>query len=271
LIGFHIGRAYHDTRWNVTTMKIHNALMSIVVLFAICAFAVAEEGKAKSDSAKSDAPKADSKGWYNLFNGKDLAGWKKAEENEDTIKVVDGEIVIKGPRCHLFYAGPVKNADFKNFRWKCELLTKPHANSGMYFHTEYQQNDWPKKGIEVQVNNTHGDPRKTASLYRIKDVMNDAPAKDNEWFTQEVIVKGKHVVVKINGKKVNEWTQPDDFEREAGWEHAVISTGTFALQGHDPDSEIHYRKVLVKPLPDDAGEKSKKDGRGGAKRRKRDA
>src|SRR5687768_6805038 len=97
-----------------TTMKIHNAVMSILVLAAISTLAVAEEGKATSDSTKADAPKADSKGWYSLFNGKDLSGWRKAEENQDTIKVVDGVIVIKGPRCHLFYAGPVKNADFKN-------------------------------------------------------------------------------------------------------------------------------------------------------------
>jgi hypothetical protein len=214
-------------------------------LFACCGVVMAAEENKKT----GDAPKPDKDGWYQLFNGKDLTGWKKAEENPDTIKVEGGEIVIKGPRCHLFYDGPVEKADFKNFIWKCELMTKPKANSGMYFHTKYQANDWPKKGMEVQVNNTHGDPRKTASLYRAKDIMNDSPAKDNEWFTQEVKVDGKHVVVKINGKVVNDYTEPKDFEREAGWEEAVISSGTFALQGHDPDSEVHYRKVMVKPLP----------------------
>jgi hypothetical protein len=48
---------------------------------------------------------------------------------------------------------------------------------------------------------------------------------------------------------VNEYTAPKDLKREAGWEKNVISSGTFALQGHDPNSETHYRKVLVKPLP----------------------
>jgi hypothetical protein len=199
--------------------------------------------------AKSEAPKPDKDGWYQLFNGKDLTGWKKAEENQDTIKVVDGEIVIHGERCHVFYDGPVEKSNFKNFEWKCELMTKPKANSGMYFHTKYQPTDWPKKGHEVQVNNTHGDPRKTGSIYRAKDVMNNSPAKDNEWFTQEVIVKGQHVTVKVNGKVVNEYEEPKDAKRESGWENAVISSGTFALQGHDPGSEVHYRKVMVKPLP----------------------
>jgi hypothetical protein len=99
------------------------------------------------------------------------------------------------------------------------------------------------------VNTTHSDPIKTGSLYRLKNVMNDSPAKDNEWFTQEVIVQGNHVTVKVNGKVVNEYTQPDDLKREEGWEKAVIGSGTFALQAHDPKSEVHYRKVMVKPLP----------------------
>jgi hypothetical protein len=214
-----------------------------MILFAGVAFAA--ESKTGGEALRPDKD-----GWYNLFNGKDLTGWKKADENPDTINVVDGKIVIKGPRCHLFYDGPVEKANFKNFQWKCELMTKPKANSGMYFHTKYQATDWPKKGIEVQVNNTHGDPRKTGSLYRAKDIMNNSPAKDNEWFTQEVIVNGRHVTVKVNGKVVNEYEEPKNVQREAGWEDAIISSGTFALQGHDPESEIHYRKVMVKPLKD---------------------
>jgi hypothetical protein len=203
-----------------------------------------------SAASEGEAPQPDEDGWYSLFNGKDLTGWKKAQENEDTIKVVDGEIVIKGDRCHLFYDGPVNDANFKNFEWKCEILTKPNSNSGMYFHTEYQRRGWPSKGIEVQINNTyHRDPIKTGSLYRAKNIMNNSPAKDNEWFTQHVIVDGRKVTVKINDKVVNEYEEKDPPERERGWERNVLSSGTFALQGHDPGSEVHFRKVLVKPLP----------------------
>ena len=143
----------------------------------------------------------------------------------------------------------MNDADFKNFEWKCEIMTKPRANSGMYFHTKYQADGWPSTGVEIQVNNTHDDPRKTGSIYAVKDVMNNSPAKDNEWFTQHVIVNGRRIIVKVNGKVVNDYTMPENFKREAGWENNVISEGTFALQGHDPGSEIHYRKVLVKPLP----------------------
>ncbi|HEY3395618.1 MAG TPA: DUF1080 domain-containing protein [Lacipirellulaceae bacterium] len=216
--------------------------LSTLLLLCLCI-------KSAAAASEDEAPQPDEEGWYSLFNGKDLTGWKKAEENEDTIKVVDGEIVIKGDRCHLFYVGPVNDANFKNFEWKCEILTKPNSNSGMYFHTEYQRRGWPSKGIEVQVNNTHRDPIKTGSLYRAKNIMHNSPAKDNEWFTQHVIVDGRKVTVKINDKVVNEFEEKDPPERERGWERNVLSSGTFALQGHDPGSEVHYRKVLVKPLP----------------------
>ena len=196
----------------------------------------------------ADAPKPDKDGWYELFNGKNLDGWKITEENPETFKVEDGQIVAHGEVAHLFYDGPVENHNFKNFEWKCEVMTKPQANSGMYFHTKYQPNGWPAVGIETQVNNTHGDPRKTGSLYQIQDVMNDAPAKDNEWFTQSVTVKDNHVTVKVNDKIVNEWTQPEGFKREGNWEKAVLGSGTFCLQGHDPGSETRYRSVKVKPL-----------------------
>jgi hypothetical protein len=206
-------------------------------------------GLAANATIAADAPKPDKNGWYSLFNGKDFTGWKVTNDNPDTFKVENGEIIAHGEVAHLFYDGPVENHNFKNFQWKCEIMTKPNSNSGMYFHTKYQEEGWPAVGIECQVNNSHSDPRRTGSIYRLKDVMNDAPAKDNEWFTQEVIVKGRKITVKVNDKVVNEYTLAKDLKREAGWEKNVLSSGTFALQGHDPGSEVHYRKVLVKPLP----------------------
>lgn len=205
-------------------------------------------GLAAMPLAAAEAPKPDKDGWYQLFNGKNLDGWKVSEDSPETFKVVDGEIVAHGDVAHLFYDGPVENHDFKDFEYECEVMTKPKANSGMYFHTKYQPKGWPTTGIECQVNQTHGDPKKTGSLYNIKNVMDKSPAKDNEWFTQNITVKGNKVTVKVNGEVVNEWTQEPDFKREDGWKDAKLSSGTFALQGHDPESETHYRSVKVKPL-----------------------
>ena len=186
-------------------------------------------------------------GWISLFDGKSLDGWK-ANENPTTFEVRDGEIVVHGVRSHLFYVGDVMNHDFKNFEFKADVMTKPSANSGIYFHTKYQDGGWPDAGFEVQVNNTHRDPKKTGGLYDIKDVF-EVNAKDNEWFTEHITVEGKHVVVKVDGKTVVDWTQPEDFVPPKNHKLRVIDHGTFALQGHDPGSEVHYKNIMVKPLP----------------------
>jgi len=182
-------------------------------------------------------------GWIRLFDGKTLDGWK-ASENPDSFHVKDGTIVVNGPRGHLFYDGPVQDRDFKNFHFKAEVLTKPNANSGIYFHTEFQESGWPSVGYEVQVNVTHRDPKKSGGLYGVRDVA-DPPAKDNEWYTQEIIVEGKRIVSKINGKVLVDYTEPDGLEGGR-----KLSSGTFAIQAHDPGSVVYIKDIQVKPLGD---------------------
>jgi hypothetical protein len=186
-------------------------------------------------------------GFVPLFNGKDLTGWK-ANESPETFKVEDGKIIANGNRSHLFYVGDVKNHDFKDFELKAQVLCKTNSNSGIYFHTQFQDKGWPEKGFECQVcANGYKDPRKTGSLYAVKDLA-EAPAKDDEWFDYHIIVKGKSVTTKINGKVVVEWTQPDDWAPPKGMAGRKLSSGTFALQGHDPGSRVEYKNIRVKPL-----------------------
>ncbi|WKN45362.1 3-keto-disaccharide hydrolase [Tunicatimonas pelagia] len=187
-------------------------------------------------------------GWTKLFDGKSLDGWK-ASENPETFSVEDGMIVVDGPRAHLFYVGDVYDHSFKNFEFKADVKTMPGANSGMYFHTEYQDEGWPNKGYEVQVNNSHTDWRRTASLYGVDDVRG-APADDNEWFTQHIIVQDSLVTIKVDGEIITEYVEPKDVKEDAGSSGRYLDTGTFALQGHDPESKVYYKNIMVKALPD---------------------
>lgn len=187
-------------------------------------------------------------GWIALFDGQSLEGWR-ASENPGTFRVEDGVIVVHGSRAHLFYVGPVGNHDFTNFEWKADIRTFPGANSGMYFHTEFQESGWPEKGYEVQVNNSHTDPRRTGSLYAVDDVL-EAPAQDGEWFTQHVIVEGKRVRILVDGRQLVDYTEPAGVSRDGGMAGRVLSSGTVALQGHDPESQVHYRNIMVRILPD---------------------
>jgi len=186
----------------------------------------------------------DEAGFQSLMDGKTFNGWKSATEHTNTWTIEDGAFVAHGDRCHLFFVGDEK--PFKNFHLKVDVMTGPSSNGGIYFHTKYQAEGWPKGGFECQVNNTHGDWKKTGSIY---DVANTGltSAQDNKWWTQEIIVEGNTVTVLVDGKKVLQYMEPagvqagSDFQRKLG-------EGTFALQGHDPKSVIHYKNIRVKRL-----------------------
>jgi len=187
---------------------------------------------------------ADDAGWIGLFDGKTLKGWK-ANEKPEQWKVVDGAIVANGQRSHLFYVGDdEKNpASFDNFHFQAEIMTKPGSNSGVYIHTAFQAEGWPAVGYECQVNNSQADPVRTGSIYYV--VKNYVPpAKDNEWFTMEIVVQGKNVVTKVDGKVIVDFTEPDGTLSGT----RKLSKGTFALQAHDPGSTTMYRNIKVKKL-----------------------
>ena len=186
-------------------------------------------------------------GWISLFDGKSLDGWK-AGENAGTFSVRDGAIVAHGPLCHLFYMGPVYYGDFKDFELKVDVMTEPGANGGVFFHTQYQEKGLVAKGFEVQVNNSdRTDPLRTGSLYKMQDVR-ETPAKDREWFTMHVVVEGKHVTVDAGGRKLVDWTEPQPPKPPSDRLGRVLSSGTFALQGHDERSTVYYKNIHVKPL-----------------------
>lgn len=189
----------------------------------------------------------DEDGFHELLNGKDLTGWK-VNENPDSFKVVDGELVALGERSHLFYVGSVGGAKFTDFEAKLVILTKPSANAGFYFHTEFQDEGWPKKGYEAQINATHKDPKKTGSLYAVENVMDIAPHKDNEWFEYHIIVKGSRIIIKVNGETTVDYTEPEGGPVIEGPFDRKLSSGTIAIQCHDPGSEVHFKSIKVKPL-----------------------
>jgi len=190
--------------------------------------------------------------WVELFNGKNLEGWRP-QGNLHSWTVSEGLLRADGPTCHLFYQGPVRNADFRNFELEVEAMTRPECNSGVYFHTTYQDTGWPGRGFEVQINNTQpGERKKTASLYNIRNLYRQY-VPDGEWFTLNLQVRGKNVQVRLNGMLTVNYTEPTPAIVPAfGMEkERYLGRGTFALQCHDPRSKAAFRSVRVRPLPDD--------------------
>ena len=185
-----------------------------------------------------------------LFDGKSLAGWKPSKNSpEGTYKVVDGVLQVRGGQGHLYFVGADGKASFKNFEFTAKVKTYKGANSGIYFHTAYQDAGWPAAGYECQVNATHADKKKTGGLYAVKDVMDVAPAPDDEWFDYRIRVEGKRIQVWINGKQTVDFTEPADWTPPKGMAGRKVGAGTFALQAHDPGCKVDYKDIKVETLP----------------------
>ena len=187
-------------------------------------------------------------GFTSLFNGKDFTGWKLS--NEASWSIENGAIKANGTPGHAFYDGPFRNHLFRNFELKVDVMTRANSNGGVYVLTEYQEKGFPRKGFEIQVNNSYVKDRvKSGSLYHVQDVLDNSPAKDDEWFTEHIIVKDNTITVRVNDKEVVSWTQPADWSggRE-GAGRAIGTPGTIALQAHDPNSTVYYRNIRIKPL-----------------------
>lgn len=208
-------------------------------------------------------------GFVPIFNGKDLSGWKSNEETPGCFSVEDGALKVKGGRAHLFYVGADGKAGFKDFELKLKVKTLPNANGGIYFHTQFEPKGWPSKGYECQVNASHKDARKTGSLYGVVDVLVLAPGKepprgslashirdkapntDGEWFDYHITVKGSKITLKVNGETTVEWTEPEGFDPAKALLNMPgrkLGSGTFAIQGHDPESTTYYKDIQVKVL-----------------------
>jgi hypothetical protein len=202
-------------------------LLSLLVLAAGLSFAAAEEG------------------FTELFNGKNLEGWTPSSEAPESFSVKDGVLVVKGGRSHLFYTGPANGGKFKDFELKVRAKTFPGANSGVYFHTAPQAEGWPNQGYECQVNSTHKDPKKTGSLYGVKNIV---VLKDG----QEVPKGGESEVrakaPSTDGEVTVDYTEPAGGPGDKNFSGRKLAEGTFGIQAHDPESEVHYERFAVKPL-----------------------
>jgi hypothetical protein len=194
----------------------------------------------------ADDTKSGSVGFVQLFNGRDLSGWKEHPDNKGKWSVQDGCLTATGPVTHLFS----ERGDYENFVYRMEVKINDKGNSGQYFRAQFAKGFPP--GYEAQINSTHSDPIRTGSLYpafirdrqkqrelRGKLVVTDMLVKPDEWFTQEVTADGNHIIIKVNGKKTV------DFVDESN----AYTKGHFAIQHHDPTCKVMVRKVEVKELP----------------------
>ncbi len=199
-------------------------------------------------------------GWRELFNGKDLAGWK-ANADAGAFTVVDGALKAHAThprnRGHLFFTGARTEGleRFRDFELEAVVRGEPGSNSGIFFHTDMETRDGVlhlKNGYEVQLNSAPREKRKTGSLYAVVD-LDTSPVDETQWFTVAIRVQGARITVQVNGRTTVDYTEPPGVaaQRPPERKGRVLRAdgGAIALQAHDDKSTFYFKSIRVRTLP----------------------
>lgn len=187
-------------------------------------------------------------GLKSLFNGKDLAGWKSHPDSKSVFAVTpEGWMNVKNGRGQL-----ETEAQFGDFVAQLECFSNgKHLNSGMFFRSIPGE---LTNGYECQVQNGYkdGDRTKpvdcgTGGFYRRQDARL-VNADDFQWFPMTLVATGPHMAAWVNGIQVSDWT--DTRAPHANPRNGLrIEPGTLILQGHDPTTDLSFRKLQAAELP----------------------
>ena len=195
----------------------------------------------------SHATAGDDKDFKDLFNGKDLTGWKYVPEQADkTFIVVDGYIKVSGKPDGYFYTDKSYKNYILKFDWRykrpdgLEDDKKFNGNSGCLIHITGAHKVWPTS-LEVQgYNKTHGSfipiGGKAVGLTGYKfdqKALDKARNKVGEWNTTEISVKNGEVVSKVNGTQVASGK-------------IELKEGQIGFQSEG--AELHYKNIKIKLL-----------------------
>lgn len=194
-------------------------------------------------------------GWKQLFNGKDLTGWKHVGPGGMTVE--DGLIRTHGGMGLLYWtAGKIGNCTLRVvFRMKDH-----NDNSGVFIRIPVEpREEWMPVhyGYEVQIDN---EPEKsdedeyhsTGALYSLTKPAMRAGKSGPEWNTMEITLDGPHTIVVLNGVKVTDYKEGQPVpERKFDFEPCRgrrPNEGYFGLQNHSDNDIVFFKEVAMRPL-----------------------
>ena len=195
-------------------------------------------------SPAASAPKDAAPGWTDLFNGKDLTGWKprdypappgkSAPKKPNGWAAKDGVLVSTPPSTDLDTVG-----EYYSFELHAEFRIPQGSNSGLYLRGKY----------EVQIFDSHGKPPDLSgcgALYKRVAPSVNAAKPAGEWQTFDITFRGRALKVVHNGTVVQDL--PDVGDHGTGAQSATPDgPGPIRIQGdHGP---IELRNLRIRLLP----------------------
>jgi len=198
---------------------------------------------------------AQSDGWIQLFNGKNLDGWRHVGPGSMTVE--NGLIQTHGGMGLLYWtAGPFGNCTIR----VVYKMRDENDNSGVFIRIPIEPREaWMPVhyGYEVQIDNhpelsKEDDYHITGALYSLTKPMSKPGKPGPQWNTMEITLDGPHTVVMLNGEMVTNYTEGDpvpekkfDFEP---WRGRRPLIGWIGLQNHSDNDVVFFKEVAIKPL-----------------------
>jgi hypothetical protein len=194
--------------------------------------------------------------WKQLFDGKDLVGWKHVGPGEMTVQ--DGLIKTSGGMGLLYWAGGQLGDCVIRVVYK---MQDENDNSGVYIRIPLEPREaWMPVtyGYEIQIDNKQDDYHSTGDVYSFSKAMTRPGKPGPEWNTMEITLNGPHTRVTVNGELVTDYTEgqpvPPNSPEEDLKEHGSPKRGPrpndgyIGLQNHSDKDIVYFKEVAVKML-----------------------
>lgn len=186
--------------------------------------------------------------WKQLYNGKDLTGWKMVGPGRFVIE--NGLLKTEGGMGLLYFTGQqVGNATLR----VVFKTAGPHANSGVFIRLpEPPPDPWygVHNGYEVQIDEGQDDWHCTGAVYSLSRATSRPQKPVGEWNTMDIVLDGKGTTVFVNGQKVNEFAGNQPVPERKRWFEPARGprpdSGYAGLQNHDAQSVVYFKEVSVK-------------------------
>lgn len=239
-------------------------VFSLMVMFS-CGTQKQEQTSAYNEDAPENnvAPGEAAEGWYSLFDGTSMRGWRTfRNQQNDSWEVADGALHCKPFKDNEtnLRSDLITNEQYENFEFAFDWKISPQGNSGVMFRVSEEFEQPYASGPEFQIIDDEGYPgdlqpgQLTGANYDMDVPTENASNPVGEWNTSRIVANGNHIEHWLNEKKVveyeigsEEWNQQ---RSNSKWKdfpgYGLTKKGHIALQDHG--NEVWFRNLKIKPL-----------------------
>jgi hypothetical protein len=192
--------------------------------------------------------RAQSRRWTQLFDGRDLSGWKHVGPGGFTVS--QGLLKPHGGMGLLWYT----RRKFGNAVLRVVFMPEGNSsNSGVFIRIPQEPTEpWMpvNHGYEVQIDNAADDYHTTGVLYSLTKALARPQRPPGQWNTMEIQLEGSRTVVVLNGIKVTDYTEGQPVPpKEHWWEPdrgLRPNAGYIGLQNHSNKDVVYFKSVAVR-------------------------